>query len=188
MDTDKDGDIDSTDLKNLRTKKKTEVKEKKDVSESLWGLSLAAAMKRAEEKLGRKPTKDEIEKELKKLFPEKDKKENKDKKEVKEWVNSLAENNYHSFTSKNEIMELIQTKMTQHEVGPNVNKGHNGIPEFMSYNSIKKIKKSEVAEGGTKTAPAKPKTSPGTKPKPKTPYRPGPGKNPKPKALKEDKK
>lgn len=107
------------------------------------------------------------------------------KKEVKEWVESLAENNFHSFTSKNEIMELIQSKLNESEVmepqhGANVKKGHNGIPEFMTYDAI--------VGNGTKTAPAKPKVDPGTKPaKPKTPFQPGPGPNPKPKALKENK-
>ena len=110
----------------------------------------------------------------------------KDKKSnVKEWVESLAENNFHSFTSKNEIMELIQSKLNESEVmepqhGNNVKKGHNGIPEFMTYDAI--------VGNGTKTAPAKPKVDPGTKPaKPKTPFQPGPGPNPKPKALKENK-
>jgi len=110
----------------------------------------------------------------------------KDKKsDVKEWVESLAENNFHSFTSKNEIMELIQSKLNESEVmepqhGANVKKGHNGIPEFMTYDAI--------VGSGTKTAPAKPKVDPGTKPaKPKTPFQPGPGPNPKPKALKENK-
>jgi hypothetical protein len=110
----------------------------------------------------------------------------KDKKpNVKEWVESLAENNFHSFTSKNEIMELIQSKLNESEVmepqhGANVKKGHNGIPEFMTYDAI--------VGNGTKTAPAKPKVDPGTKPaKPKTPFQPGPGPNPKPKALKENK-
>jgi hypothetical protein len=110
----------------------------------------------------------------------------KDKKsDVKEWVESLAENNFHSFTSKNEIMELIQSKLNESEVmepqyGSKVKKGHNGIPEFMTYDAI--------VGNGTKTAPAKPKVDPGTKPaKPKTPFQPGPGPNPKPKALKENK-
>jgi hypothetical protein len=114
------------------------------------------------------------------------KEESKDEKSnVKEWVESLAENNFHSFTSKNEIMELIQSKLNESEVmepqhGANVKKGHNGIPEFMTYDAI--------VGGDTKTAPAKPKVDPGTKPaKPKTPFQPGPGPNPKPKALKENK-
>lgn len=106
--------------------------------------------------------------------------------EVKDWLKNLAESNFNGFTSKGEIMNLIQEKMNQHEVGPNVKKGHNGLPEFMTYDAITK---SEVKESGTTTkpAPVKPTTKPGTKPKPSTPYQPGPGKNPKPKALKETK-
>lgn len=103
--------------------------------------------------------------------------------EVKSWVKQIANENFHNFTSKNEIMEMIQLKLQENEVGPNVKKGHNGIPEFMSYDMISDTETS--SEPITKPAPTKPKTSPGVKPK--TPYQPGPGKNPKPKALKEDK-
>jgi hypothetical protein len=111
--------------------------------------------------------------------------------ETKKWVNKLAEEKFHSFTSKNEIMELIQSKLTESEVmepqhGSNVKRGHNGVPEFMSYDMI-------ANDGDTKTAPAKPTTKPGTKPgttpsKPKTPYQPGPGPKHKPKAFAEEKK
>jgi hypothetical protein len=73
-----------------------------------------------------------------------------------------------------------------HQFGPKVKKGHNGIPEFMSYDAIK--------SSGPAVAPSKPKTSPSTKPgtKPNTkpgidPYNPGPKPNPKPKALQEKK-
>ena len=109
----------------------------------------------------------------------------KENKEVKNWIGNLVNEKYHNFTKKGEIMELIQSKMTNSTShGPNVKKGHNGIPEFMSYDEISK---SEVKEGGTTTKPkTKPTTNP-SKPKPKTPYNPGPGKNPKPKALKENK-
>jgi hypothetical protein len=70
------------------------------------------------------------------------------------------------------------------EHGPKVKKGHNGVPEFMSYDSIV-----AAAEPTTKPAPTK---EPGTKTPPKkdprkTPFQPGPGPNPKPKALKETK-
>ena len=103
-------------------------------------------------------------------------------KEVKEWVESLAENNYHSFTSKNEIMELINVKLNEsetHQYGPNVKTGHNGLPEFMTYDAI--------VSNNPKIAPSKPKVDPGTKPnKPKTPFQPGPRVNPNPKALGED--
>jgi hypothetical protein len=102
--------------------------------------------------------------------------------EVKEWVKSLAEENFHNFTSKNEIMELIKVKLNESEIqhGANVKKGHNGVPEFMSYESI--------TASGPAVAPTKPSptTKPGTKPgkpKPQTPYQPGIGPKHKPKAL-----
>ena len=118
-----------------------------------------------------------------------------DVKEIKNWVKGLVENKeFHSFTSKNEIMELIQTKLTESNTmiqhGPKVKKGHNGIPEFMSYDAI--------VDAEPKTAPSKPapSTKPGTRPTPtrredprKTPFQPGPGPNPKPKAkIAEEKK
>ena len=120
-----------------------------------------------------------------------------DVKEVKNWVKGLVENKeFHSFTSKNEIMELIQSKLNEsetmtHQFGPKVKKGHNGIPEFMSYDAI--------VDAEPKTAPSKPapQTKPGTRPTPtrredprKTPFKqPGPGTNPKPKAkMAEEKK
>ena len=118
-----------------------------------------------------------------------------DIKEVKNWVKGLVENKeFHSFTSKNEIMELIQSKLTESNTmvqhGPKVKKGHNGIPEFMSYDAI--------VSAEPKTAPSKPapQTKPGTRPTPtrredprKTPFQPGPGPNPKPKAkIAEEKK
>lgn len=107
-----------------------------------------------------------------------------EKKNIKEWVSAVTNKNFHSFTSKNEIMEMIQFKLEEQEVGSKVKKGHNGIPEFMSYDVISNTETID-AEPTTKPAPTKPKTSPTIKPK--TPYQPGPGKNPKPKALKETK-
>jgi hypothetical protein len=116
-------------------------------------------------------------------------------KQVKNWIKNLVENReFHSFTSKNEIMELIQTKLNESDTmvqhGPKVKKGHNGIPEFMSYDAI--------VSAEPKTAPSKPAptTKPGTRPTPtrredprKTPFQPGPGTNPKPKAkIAEEKK
>jgi hypothetical protein len=103
-------------------------------------------------------------------------------KEIKKWINTLAEESFHSFTSKNEIMELINVKLNEsevHQYGPNVKTGHNGLPEFMTYDAI--------VSNNPKIAPSKPKVDPGTKPnKPKTPFRPGPRVNPNPKALGED--
>jgi hypothetical protein len=119
-----------------------------------------------------------------------------DVKEIKNWVKGLVENKeFHSFTSKNEIMELIQTKLNESDTmiqhGPKVKKGHNGVPEFMTYDAI--------TDAEPKTAPSKPapQTKPGTRPTPtrredprKTPFKqPGPGTNPKPKAkIAEEKK
>ncbi len=113
--------------------------------------------------------------------------------EIKNWVKNLVENKeFHSFTSKNEIMELIQYKLNESETmvqhGPKVKKGHNGIPEFMSYDAIVKAAEPKT-EPTTKPTPTK---DPGTKTPPKkdprkTPFQPGPGPNPKPKALKENK-
>jgi hypothetical protein len=103
-------------------------------------------------------------------------------KEIKKWINTLAEESFHSFTSKNEIMELINVKLNEsevHQYGPNVKTGHNGLPEFMTYDAI--------VSNNPKIAPSKPKVNPGTKPnKPKTPFQPGPKVNPNPKALGED--
>jgi hypothetical protein len=100
--------------------------------------------------------------------------------EINEWVSNLAETKYHSFTSKNEIMELISMKLNEselHEFGPGVTTGHNGIPEWFSSKAIK----------GNNPAPviAPPKTKPGTTPKRKNPYQPGPGPNPRPDAMME---
>jgi hypothetical protein len=90
-------------------------------------------------------------------------------------------------------MELISVKLNESDTmvqhGPKVKKGHNGVPEFMTYDSIVDAAEPKTAPT-TKPAPTK---EPGTKPTPnkdprKTPFRPGPGPNPKPKALKETKK
>jgi hypothetical protein len=110
--------------------------------------------------------------------------------ETKKWIKTLAENSFHSFTSKGEIMELIQTKVSDVEVGSKVKKGHNGIPEFMTYDSI--VTAAEPKEKPQTRPTETPTKDPGTKQPPKkdprkTPFQPGPGPNPKPKALKETK-
>ena len=38
--------------------------------------------------------------------------------DIKEWVGALAEENFHSFTSKNEIMELIKVKINENQPAP----------------------------------------------------------------------
>lgn len=180
----------------VKSKKKTD-KKSDELDESITGILISAAIKKLTEKLGREPKHEEIEKELDKMSKQ-FKKENKPKKdskelkkesiEIKNWIRNLSENNFHSFTSKGEIMELIQSKTSDVEVGSNVKKGHNGIPEFMTYDSIV-----SAAEPKEKPSPTKtPTKDPGTKQPPKkdprkTPFQPGPGQNPKPKALKENK-
>jgi len=163
-----------------------------ELDESLHGIMIASIKDRLTKSLGREPKDREIEREYNKFMDDwkkdvdskksKDKKEVKKPSEVKEWVKSLAEENFHNFTSKNEIMELINIKLNESEIqhGPNVKKGHNNVPEFMSYESI--------TASGPAVAPTKPSptTKPGTKPgkpKPQTPYQPGIGPKHKPKAL-----
>lgn len=81
--------------------------------------------------------------------------------EVKEWVNSLAESNYHPLTSKGEIMELITKKLEEQKTAPS-----------------KPDKDAPVRE--------KPKTKPGEKPKKEDPFEPK--HTPKPKAMGEENK
>ena len=113
-------------------------------------------------------------------LPENTKKIIGSKKETKlnEWVNKVVKKNIQPYTSKQEIMGLIETKLReQHDIEPEVDV----LPDFLTYDEITK------SAGEPTTVPAPPKTKPGTIPTPKTPktpYRPGPGINPKPKAEK----
>jgi hypothetical protein len=113
----------------------------------------------------------------------------KENTEIKEWVLSLAENKFTKFTSKKDIMGIINEKVmeTSNPMPRKAKIGHNGVPEFMTYDSIVGNNPS------TAPSPSQPEVSPDAPPrekpnKPKTPYQPGPGTNPKPKALSEKKK
>lgn len=115
-----------------------------------------------------------------------------EQKETQNWVEKLVENKYHTLTTKNEIMELITSKLNEQETmvpmpKTKAKKGHNGIPEFMSYDSITASEPSTKPSPGTKPSPTIAPGKPQERPKPKTPYQPGPGTNPKPKALNEKK-
>jgi hypothetical protein len=104
-------------------------------------------------------------------------------------VLSLAESKFTKFTSKKDIMGIINEKVmeTSKPMPRKAKIGHNGVPEFMTYDSIVGNNPS------TAPSPSQPEVSPDAPPrekpnKPKTPYQPGPGTNPKPKALSEKKK
>jgi hypothetical protein len=175
LDKNKNKKIDKQDFEILRkekTSKKSEVKESK--------------------KSGKLDQKSKLSMTLKKL---------KENNEISEWVNNLAETNYHPFTSKGEIMELLKRKLneqetetptiappkpterpkpkTPYEPGPGTDTkpkaGHNGIPEFMTYDSI-------MSSTKEKELPTIAPPKPTERPKPKTPYEPGPGTDTKPKA------
>ena len=112
----------------------------------------------------------------------------KENTEIKEGVLSLAENKFTKFTSKKDIMGIINEKVmeTSNPMPRKAKIGHNGVPEFMTYDSI------VGNQPSTAPSPSQPKVLPGAPPKekpnkPKNPYQPGPGTNPKPKALAEKK-
>jgi hypothetical protein len=106
-------------------------------------------------------------------------------KNLKEWVEEIVKKNVHPFTSKNEIMELIQMKMNEQTDSTIATDTEKKIPEFLTYDEIINAGSAEPI-----TKPAPPVTKPGTKPgqpvkKPEkhNPYQPGPGINPGPKAV-----
>jgi hypothetical protein len=196
IDKNHNGKIDAQDFKILRGKK-SEVKEdekwiQKAIHPSKEGsLKKALGVKKgetipdsklkaAEKKGGKIGQRARLASTLKKL---------KEHSEAQDFVNSLVEGQYHSLTTKNEIMDMIKTKLNEQETMTPMPKskpklGHNGVPEFMTYNAIKN-------SGSPSVAPSKPKVAPGTKPtspsKPKkTPFNPGPKIEPKPKAMKEN--
>jgi hypothetical protein len=78
-------------------------------------------------------------------------------------------------------------KATTNPKLPHPKKGHNGIPEFMTYDAIKGSEKSSPTIT-PKVRPGDPTIKPDNKPKPKHPYKIGPGLDPKPKAISEEKK
>ena len=114
--------------------------------------------------------------------------------EVKKWIKGLVENKkFHSFTSKNEIMELIKVKLTENKSEPSKPDTDAPVREKPTTKPGKPKRENPFEpkhtpkpkalgeDGGTKTAPTKPKVSPGTKPKRENPFEPK--HTPKPKAL-----
>lgn len=187
IDKNKNGKIDAEDFAILNKEKKSEVKEvsKKcdDCGKAVKNCSCDHTHMDEEKKMSAKKC-DDCGKEIKKCKC--DHSHMDESKQVKNWIKGLVENKkFHSFTSKNEIMELIQTKLNESDTmvqhGPKVKKGHNGVPEFMTYDAI--------TSSDPAVAPSKPKTSPTTKPgekpsRPKRdPFNPGPKPSPAPKAT-----
>jgi hypothetical protein len=96
---------------------------------------------------------------------------------LNEWVSDVIEKNYHPFTSKNEIMELIRTKLTEQSSDVEVET----LPDFLTGDAIMSAGSPQTAEPTTKPT-TKPGTKPTTRPTPKTPFQPGPGPKHNPKA------
>ena len=109
---------------------------------------------------------------------------------LSEWVNNMVGKNVHPFTSKNEILNLINKNLSEQEtMEPPVRQDDPPglgdkpkLPEFLSYDNINNAGSPAPAE-----PTIKPKTRPGNpeiRPKKDNPYQPGPGINPAPKAEK----
>jgi len=100
---------------------------------------------------------------------------------LNEWVDQVVSKNVHPFTSKNEIMSLIKSKLHEQEVAePEVDV--EALPDWLTYDAIMAAGAPSPAEPTTRptTRPGKPDQ----RPTPKTPYKPGPGPNTRPKAEK----
>ena len=105
--------------------------------------------------------------------------------EMETWVLNLAENKFSSFTSKKDIIGIITEKVKEASIpmpATKATKGHNGVPEFMTFDAITGNQPSPNPTQPEVIPDAPPTEKPS---KPKTPYKPGPGTNPKPKALAE---
>jgi hypothetical protein len=188
LDKNKNGKIDKEDFKLLRSKKNSSKEEVKKGS-----LKKSSGLKKdektTESKIKSTPKKSNKVGQKLKLAPKL-----KENIEIKNWVEDIVENNYHPFTSKNEIMELIKTKLNEVETSSipmpatKAKKGHNGVPEFMTYDAIMGSSETKEKPAPTETpVRERPKTTPGEKPK-KPSYIPGPGPDHKPKAGLSEKK
>lgn len=117
----------------------------------------------------------------------------KENTEIKEWVLSLAESKFTKFTSKKDIMGIINEKVieTSKPMPRKAKIGHNGVPEFMTYDSImssstKEKEKERETETPVRERPVRER--PTEKPKTDDPFSPKPGPNHNPKALAEKKR
>lgn len=109
----------------------------------------------------------------------------KENTELSEWVLSLAESKFTKFTSKKDIMSIINEKVmeTSNPMPGKAKIGHNGVPEFMTYDSIVSNQPSTApSPNQPEVLPDAPPREKPNKPKPGNPYQPGPGTDPKPQA------
>ena len=109
----------------------------------------------------------------------------KENTELSEWVLSLAESKFTKFTSKKDIMGIINEKVmgTSNPMPGKAKIGHNGVPEFMTYDMIKGNQPSTApSPNQPEVLPDAPPREKPNKPKPGNPYQPGPGTDPKPQA------
>jgi len=109
----------------------------------------------------------------------------KENTELSEWVLSLAESKFTKFTSKKDIMSIINEKVmeTSNPMPGNAEIGHNGVPQFMTYDMIKGNQPSTApSPNQPEVLPDAPPREKPNKPKPGNPYQPGPGTDPKPQA------
>jgi hypothetical protein len=125
MDTDKDGDIDATDMKNLRSKKQS-VEEKKP-SAGLTAKKKSEVVKAAKsgkdigkkgkgfEKIATKAAEKygSVETGKKVAAAARWKNVKRENHEVGNWLNALVEMEYHPVTSKKEILDLIRLKLNE---------------------------------------------------------------------------
>jgi hypothetical protein len=102
IDKNHNGKIDAQDFKILKGQKK-EVKEELKGNQEKIDKNKNGKIDSEDFKLLKSKKKTDIKKKLEDL----------DKKEVNEWVDKLVENDYHSLTTKDEIMELIKIKLNE---------------------------------------------------------------------------
>lgn len=111
-----------------------------------------------------------------------------DEMNLKEWVDKIVSKKYPStMTTKGEISEMIKKRLSENETMSPMptnkpKKGHNGVPEFMSYDEIVDV----MASPEPTTKPKTPTTRPTTRPR--TPFNPKPADNPGPNAIRENKR
>lgn len=174
LDKNHNGKIDGQDFKILKGQKKDSKSD--DVNETNFGKKVTKGHNNIPEFMDSKKLKES---------------------QIKKWVKGLVENEkFHSFTSKNEIMELIKVKLTENKGEPSKPDRDAPVREKPTTKPNKPKRENPFEpkhtpkpkalgeDGDTKTAPVKPKVNPSTKPKKENPFEPK--HTPKPKALGEE--